>query len=39
MDFYNIEGTVRASLSIYNTEAELDLLAEKLKAIVKIKRK
>jgi cysteine desulfurase/selenocysteine lyase len=39
MDFYNIEGTVRASLSIYNNEAELDLLAEKLKAIVKLKRK
>jgi cysteine desulfurase/selenocysteine lyase len=39
MNFYNIEGTVRASLSIYNNEAELDLLAEKLKAIVKIKRK
>ena len=39
MDFYNIEGTVRASLSIYNNEAELDLLAEKLKTIVKIKRK
>ena len=39
MDFYNIEGTVRASLSIYNNEAEIDILAEKLKAIVKIKRK
>jgi cysteine desulfurase/selenocysteine lyase len=39
MDFYNIEGTVRASLSIYNTETEIDILAEKLKAIVKIKRK
>jgi cysteine desulfurase/selenocysteine lyase len=39
MDFYNIEGTVRASLSIYNTEAEIDILVEKLKAIVKIKRK
>ncbi len=39
MDYYNIEGTVRASLSIYNTEAEIDILAEKLKAIVKIKRK
>jgi cysteine desulfurase/selenocysteine lyase len=39
MDFYNIEGTVRASLSIYNNESEIDILAEKLKAIVKIKRK
>ncbi len=39
MDYYNIEGTVRASLSIYNTEAEIDILADKLKAIVKIKRK
>lgn len=39
MDYYNIEGTVRASLSIYNTREEIDILAEKLKAIVKIKRK
>ncbi len=39
MDYYEIEGTVRASLSIYNTEAEIDILAEKLKAIVKLKRK
>ena len=37
MDYYNIEGTVRASLSIYNNEKEIDILAEKLKAIVKIK--
>lgn len=39
MDYYNIEGTVRASLSIYNNEKEIDILAEKLKAIVKIKSK
>jgi len=39
MDYYNIEGTVRASLSIYNTREEIDVLADKLKAIVKIKNK
>ena len=39
MDYFNIEGTVRASLSIYNTREEIDILAEKLKAIVKIKSK
>lgn len=39
MDYYNIEGTVRASLSIYNNEKEIDILTEKLKAIVKIKSK
>jgi len=37
MDYFNIEGTVRASLSIYNNKEEIDILAEKLKAIVKIK--
>ena len=39
MDFFNIEGTVRASLSIYNTKEEIDIFAEKLKRIVKIKSK
>jgi cysteine desulfurase/selenocysteine lyase len=39
MDFYNIEGTVRASLSLYNTKEEIDILVEKLKVIVKIKNK
>jgi cysteine desulfurase/selenocysteine lyase len=39
MDFYNIEGTVRASLSLYNTKEEIDILVEKLKSIVNIKKK
>ena len=39
MDFFKIEGTVRASLSIYNTKEEIDIFAEKLKRIVKIKSK
>ena len=39
MDYYHIEGTVRASLSIYNTKEEIDILADKLKNIVKIKNK
>jgi len=39
MGFYNIEGTVRASLSLYNTKEEIDILVEKLKVIVKIKNK
>ncbi len=39
MDYFNIEGTIRASLSIYNTREEIDILAEKLKVIVKIKSK
>jgi len=39
MDFFNIEGTVRASLSIYNTKQEIDILAVKLKKILKIRNK
>ena len=39
MDFFNIEGTVRASLSIYNTRQEIDILAVKLKKILKIRNK
>ena len=35
MDWFKIEGTVRASLAIYNTIEELDIFAEALKDIVK----
>ncbi|HAA19873.1 MAG TPA: cysteine desulfurase CsdA [Cytophagales bacterium] len=35
MDWYNIEGTVRASFAVYNTREEIDRLAEGLDAIVK----
>lgn len=31
MDYYNIPGTVRASLSFYNTKSEIDLLIDALK--------
>jgi cysteine desulfurase/selenocysteine lyase len=39
MNFFNVEGTIRASLCFYNTKEEIDILAEKLTKIVKIKRK
>lgn len=35
MDQYGIEGTVRASFSVYNTKEEVDHLAEGLERIVK----
>ena len=35
MDWFKIEGTVRASMAIYNTTEELDIFAEALKDIVK----
>ncbi|MEL6537602.1 MAG: aminotransferase class V-fold PLP-dependent enzyme, partial [Bacteroidota bacterium] len=35
MDWYKIEGTVRASFAVYNTREEIDRLAEGLEAIVK----
>ncbi|MBV6642651.1 MAG: cysteine desulfurase [Cyclobacteriaceae bacterium] len=35
MDWLRIEGTVRASMAIYNTIEELDIFAEALKDIVK----
>jgi cysteine desulfurase/selenocysteine lyase len=35
MDQYGIEGTVRASFSVYNTKDEVDQLAEGLERIVK----
>jgi cysteine desulfurase/selenocysteine lyase len=34
MDYFGIEGTVRASFSIYNTKAEIDELIEGLKRVV-----
>lgn len=36
MDFYCIPGTIRASLSFYNTKQEVDALAEGLKKAVKM---
>jgi len=33
MDFFGIEGTVRASLSFYNTAEEIDLLVEGIKKV------
>jgi cysteine desulfurase/selenocysteine lyase len=34
MDCYGIEGTVRASFSVYNTTSEVDVLVDSLQAIV-----
>jgi cysteine desulfurase/selenocysteine lyase len=39
MEFFSIDGTVRASLSFYNTKKEIDILTDKLKRIVKTKKK
>jgi len=39
MNRFGIEGTARASFSVYNTYQEIDTLVESLKKIVKIKRK
>ncbi len=36
MDFYGIEGTVRASLAFYNTKDEIDRLAEGIKKVKKM---
>lgn len=36
MDFYEIEGTVRASFSIYNTKQEVKYFVESLKSIIKM---
>jgi len=36
MDFYEIEGTVRASFSIYNTKQEIEYFVESLKSIIKM---
>lgn len=39
MNIFKIEGTVRASMSLYNTKEEIDILADKLKKIVRIRNK
>ncbi len=39
MSRFGIEGTARASFSVYNTYHEIDTMVESLKKIVKIKRK
>ena len=36
MDFYEIEGTVRASFSVYNTKEEIKNFVDSLKSIVKM---
>ncbi|MFY0651141.1 MAG: cysteine desulfurase [Cyclobacteriaceae bacterium] len=36
MDFYEIEGTVRASFSVYNTKEEIKYFVDSLKSIVKM---
>lgn len=36
MDFYKIEGTARASFSVYNTKKEIDSLVEGLERIAKM---
>jgi cysteine desulfurase / selenocysteine lyase len=36
MDFFNIPGTVRASLAFYNTEEEIDKLGEGLKKAISL---
>jgi cysteine desulfurase/selenocysteine lyase len=39
MNRFQIEGTVRASFSVYNTEEEVDILYQSLNRIAKIKNK
>ena len=39
MEIFKIEGTVRASMSLYNTKEEIDILAEKLKKIIRFRIK
>ena len=34
MDHFNIQGTVRASLAVYNTKEEVDLFVEALKKVI-----
>lgn len=34
MDFFGIEGTIRASFSVYNTEKEIDYFCESLQEII-----
>lgn len=38
MEWYNIEGTARASFAVYNTKEEIEQLAEGLGRIAKMKR-
>ena len=38
MEWYDIEGTARASFSVYNTKEEIDKLAEGLDRIVRMKK-
>lgn len=38
MNWYNIEGTARASFAVYNTKKEIEKLAEGLDRIAKMKR-
>lgn len=39
MDFFQIEGTVRASFAVYNTKDEIDYFVDSLKSIVKMFKK
>jgi len=36
MDYLNIQGTVRASLSFYNTKEDIDIFIDALKKVIKI---
>ena len=36
MEFFNIEGTVRASFSVYNTKEEIKYFVDSLKAVIKM---
>ncbi|MDW3211675.1 MAG: cysteine desulfurase [Reichenbachiella sp.] len=36
MEFFNIEGTVRASFSVYNTKEEIKCFVDSLKAVIKM---
>ena len=36
MDYYKIEGTVRASLALYNTTEEIDYLTESIEKVKKM---
>lgn len=36
MEFFNIEGTIRASFSVYNTKEEIKYFVDSLKAVIKM---
>ena len=36
MNFYNIEGTVRASFAVYNTKEEIDFFIESLTKVLQL---